>query len=108
MDTAPSVSHERDDPMIENTETEEKYNLLAADLKLRLEVAPLESKIFHTPQTNSSESNHNLKATLAFIRLDLFMGARRRRRRQRGARQIEAAAVRVITKHLRQTSQGSL
>lgn len=107
MDTAPSVSHERDDPMIENTETEEKYNLLAADLKLRLEVAPLESKIFHTPQTNSSESNHNLKATLAFIRLDLFMGARRRRRR-RGARQIEAAAVRVITKHLRQTSQGSL
>lgn len=106
MDTAPSVSHERDDPMIENTETEEKYNLLAADLKLRLEVAPLESKIFHTPQTNSSESNHNLKATLAFIRLDLFMGARQRRRR--GARQIEAAAVRVITKHLRQTSQGSL
>lgn len=108
MDTAPSVSHERDDPMIENTETEEKYNLLAADLKLRLEVAPLESKIFHTLQTNSSESNHNLKATLAFIRLDLFMGARQRRRRRRGARQIEAAVVRVITKHLRQTSQGSL
>lgn len=54
--------------------------------------------------SSSSESNHNLKATLAFIRLDLFIGEAQRR----GGRQIEGAAARIITKHPRQTSHGSV
>lgn len=46
----------------------------------------------------------NLRTTLAFIRLDLFIRVWQRRH---GARQIEAA-VRVITKHLRQKSLARL
>lgn len=42
---------------------------------MRLKVSPLEFKTSNKQQTNSSESNHNLKATLAFIRPDLFIGA---------------------------------
>jgi len=64
-------------------------------------VDSLQSKTFNKLPDDSSETNHSLNATLAFTRLDLFIGVWRPCRVRRTA----AASERVITKHLRLISQ---